>query len=178
LNRLAESSRVEGDFAWGLAYHPYPQDLRNPATWNDRQVTDDFDTPLITPKNIAVLDRWMHRDDMRDAEGNVRGVLLSEQGFNSPDYSDESQRLQAAAYLYMWPKLRKLNSVEAFHNHRWVDHPHEGGLLLGLRKLAEGGRPYGDKKLAWYVYKALDTPSETETVTALGIHLPPGIAED
>jgi hypothetical protein len=24
VNRLAESSRIEGDFAWGLAYHPYP----------------------------------------------------------------------------------------------------------------------------------------------------------
>lgn len=174
LNRLAESSRVEGDFAWGLAYHPYPQNLRSPETWNDQQVTDDFDTPMITPKNIAVLDRWMQRADMRDATGNLRGVLLSEQGFNSPDYSHESQRLQAAAYVYLWRRLRPLKTVEAFHNHRWVDHPREGGLLLGLRKLPEGDRLYGDKKIAWDVYKALDTPSEAETVRALGV-LPPTV---
>ncbi len=172
LNRLAESSRTEGDFAWGVAYHPYPQNLRSPETWNDTQVTHEFDTPLITPKNINVLDRWMQRAEMRDSEGNVRGVLLSEQGFNSPDYSNESQRLQAAAYVYMWRKLRELDTVEAFHNHRWVDHPREGGLLLGLRKLPEGSSRYGDKKIAWDVYKALGTPSETETVRALGADPP------
>jgi hypothetical protein len=160
LERLAASSRLEGDFAWGVAYHPYPQNLRRPDAWNDSQTTDDFDTPFITPKNIAVLDRWMHRPEMRDAQGCVRGVLLSEQGFNSPDGSLESQRLQAAGFVYMWRQLRGLSSIETFHNHRWVDHPDEGGLLLGLRELPSAGRPYGDKKFAWEVYRALDTADE------------------
>lgn len=162
LKRLNESSKIEGDFAWGVAYHPYPQNLRRPDAWNDTRVTDDFTTPLITPKNIAVLDRWMHRPEMRDSHGKVRGVLLSEQGFNTPDYSAENQRLQAAGFVYMWRKMRGLKSIEAFHNHRWVDHPHEGGLLLGIRKLPADGKPYGEKKFAWDVYKALDTPSEKE----------------
>ena len=162
LNRLGESSRLEGDFAWGVAYHPYPQNLRRPDAWNDSQPTDDFDTPFITPKNIAVLDRWMHRPEMRDARGRVRGVLLSEQGFNAADDSPESQRLQAAGFVYMWRQLRGLQSIEAFHNHRWVDHPHEGGLRLGLRMLPAAGRPYGDKKFAWGVYRALDTDDEAE----------------
>ncbi len=162
LKRLNRSSQIEGDFAWGVAYHPYPQNLRRPDAWNDTRVTDDFTTPLITPKNIAVLDRWMHRPEMRDANGNVRGLLLSEQGFNTPDYSEESQRLQAAGFVYMWRRMQGLKSIEAFHNHRWVDHPHEGGLLLGLRKLPANGKPYGEKKFAWEVYKALDTPTENE----------------
>ena len=160
LKRLNESSKIEGDFAWGVAYHPYPQNLRKPDAWNDTRVTNDFNTPLITPKNIAVLDRWMQRPEMRDAKGNVRGLLLSEQGFNTPDYSQQSQRLQAAGFVYMWRQMRGLSSIEAFHNHRWVDHPHEGGLLLGLRKLPANGKPYGEKKFAWDVYKALDTPAE------------------
>ncbi|TWT33476.1 hypothetical protein KOR34_33080 [Posidoniimonas corsicana] len=160
LNRLAESSRVEGDFAWGVAYHPYPQDLRNPAAWDDTQVSDGFDTTLITPKNIAVLDRWMQQESMLDSNGDVRGVLLSEQGFNTPDYSQRSQRLQAAAFVYMWRQMRGLRSIEAFHNHRWVDAAGEGGLLLGLRELPSDGRPFGDKKLAWETYRALDTPDE------------------
>ncbi|WP_148080406.1 DUF5722 domain-containing protein [Roseimaritima ulvae] len=164
LQRLIESSRSEGDFAWGVAFHPYPQNLRRPDAWNDARLTDDFKTPQITPKNIAVLDRWMHQPQMRDADGNVRGVLLSEQGFNTPDYSDESQRLQAAGLVYMWRQMRGLKSIEAFHNHRWVDHPNEGGLLLGLRKLPSAGKPYGAKKFAWEIYKVLDTPGEAEAV--------------
>jgi hypothetical protein len=207
LELLAKFSRVEGDFEWGVAYHPYPQSLFKADAWNDTLPTDDFDTPLITPKNIAVLDRWMHRPEMlfpgeRDAEvgtvaprgplagggangqsksterleaakaldgalgetrpttGKVRGVILSEQGYHTPDYSEASQRLQAAAFVYTWHKLRGLKSIEAFHNHRWVDHPQEGGLKLGVRTLPTDGKPYGDRKFAWGVYQALDTPDE------------------
>lgn len=159
IERLIESSRLEGDFAWGVAYHPYPQNLRKPDAWNDTRLTNEFSTPLITPKNIAVLDRWMQQPAMKDASGNPRAVLLSEQGFNSPDYSEESQRLQAAGLVYMWRNMQGLRSIEAFHYHRWVDHPNEGGLLLGIRKLPSGGKPYGEKKFAWEIYKSLDTPN-------------------
>ncbi|HSH17439.1 MAG TPA: DUF5722 domain-containing protein [Verrucomicrobiae bacterium] len=159
LELLAKFSRVEGDFEWGVAYHPYPQSLFKADAWNDTLPTDDFDTPLITPKNIAVLDRWMHRPEML-FQGRVRGVILSEQGYHTPDYSEASQRLQAAAFVYTWHKLRGLKSIEAFHNHRWVDHPQEGGLKLGVRTLPTDGKPYGDRKFAWGVYQALDTPEE------------------
>src|SRR5690606_28993610 len=56
---FAEMSRAEGDFEWGLAYHPYPRDLRNPDTWNDRDVTGDFETPYITPKNLEILPAYL-----------------------------------------------------------------------------------------------------------------------
>lgn len=213
LELLAKFSRVEGDFEWGVAYHPYPQSLFKADAWNDTLPTDSFDTPLITPKNIAVLDRWMHRPEMlfqserattsrdsslspreervgrepergvdpstgasspqpsREERGTksagplplsskVRGVILSEQGYHTPDYSNASQRLQAAAFVYTWHKLRGLKSIEAFHNHRWVDHPQEGGLKLGVRTLPGDGKPYGDRKFAWEIYQALDTPDE------------------
>ncbi len=201
LGMLAKFSRVEGDFEWGVAYHPYPQSLFKSDAWNDTLPTDGFDTPLITPKNIAVLDRWMHRSEMlfhdkvgtvapgdpltnpdelnfseqkenNDAraaalgetrpvgDGKVRGVMLSEQGFHTDDYSEESERLQAAAFVYMWHQMRGLESIESFQNHRWVDHPHEGGLKLGVRTLPTEGRPYGEKKFGWEIYKVLDTPEE------------------
>ena len=159
LELLAKFSRVEGDFEWGVAYHPYPQSLFKADAWDDTLPTNDFDTSLITPKNIAVLDRWMHRPEML-FQGRVRGVILSEQGYHTPDYSEASQRLQAAAFVYTWHKLRGLKSIEAFHNHRWVDHPQEGGLKLGVRTLPTEGKPYGDRKFAWSVYQALDTPEE------------------
>lgn len=162
LELLARMSAVEGDFEWGVAYHPYPENLREPDAWNDTNVRDDFDTPLITPRNVAVLDRWMQRPEMLGPDGAPRGVVLSEQGFNTPDYSLENQRLQAAGFVYMWRQMRGLKTIEAFHNHRWIDHPREGGLLLGLRTLPEGGKPFGDRKFAWKVYQALDTPAESD----------------
>jgi hypothetical protein len=159
LEMLAKFSQVEGDFEWGVAYHPYPQSLFKADAWNDTRVTHDFDTPLITPKNIAVLDRWMHRTEMLFDE-KPRGVMLSEQGFHTNDYSDEGERLQAAAFVYMWHQMRGLESIESFQNHRWVDHPQEGGLRLGVRTLPTEGRPYGEKKFGWEIYKVLDTPEE------------------
>ena len=60
----------------------------------------------------------------------------------------------------MWRQMRGLASIEAFHNHRWVDHPDEDGLLLGLRRLPAAGGNYGEKKIAWDVYRALDTGDE------------------
>ena len=159
VDRLAEYSQLEGDFEWGIAYHPYPESLFKPATWNDSKSEFRFDTPMITPKNIEVLDAYMKLPFML-YRGKPRGVLLSEQGFHTNDYDEKAQELQAAAFVYTWHKIRKLESIEAFQNHRWVDHPLEGGLKVGLRTLPESGLPFGRKKLAWEVFKALDTPGE------------------
>lgn len=159
LNRLILASRVEGDFAWGVGFHPYPQSLFKADAWNDTRVSTGFDTPLITPKNLEVLGRWMQRKESRDATGRVRGVLLSEQGFHT-DGSPASERQQGAAFVYIWRKIRKLPMIEAFHNHRWIDHPAEGGLLLGVRTLPTADAPFGRKKFGWQVYRALDTPDE------------------
>jgi hypothetical protein len=160
LERLARYSVVEGDFDWGVAYHPYPQDLFEPDTWNDERAAYDFETELITMKNIEVLDAWMRRPLMRRSTGEVRPVMLSEQGFHTADYGEEAQRLQAAALVYAGHKIQPLDSIKAFHNHRWLDHPHEGGLLLGLRTLPTGEEPNGERKLGWAVYQALGTPAE------------------
>jgi hypothetical protein len=161
LELLVKFSQIEGDFEWGVAYHPYPQNLFQPAAWKDTLPTGDFDTPMITPKNIAVLDRWMHRPEMLFHD-KVRGVLLSEQGFHTPDYSAAGEQVQAAAFVYIWRQLRGLTAIEEFDNHRWVDHPQEGGLKLGLRTLPSAGKPYGDRKFAWEIYRALDTPDEKD----------------
>lgn len=162
LERLIESSKIEGDFAWGIAYHPYPQNLRKPDAWNDKQAIMSLETRYITPRNISVLQDWMSGAEVRDENGQVRGLLLSEQGFNTPDYSDESQELQAAALVYMWEQMTDLSAVEAFHYHRWVDSPQEGGLLLGLRTLPTTESPMGKKKQGWEVYRKLDTSQMEE----------------
>ncbi len=160
LDRLGEYSRVEGDFEWGVAYHPYPQNLFESATWNDKRAHHSFDSPYITLKNIEVLDAYLHRKPLLQRGLTPRTVLLSEQGFHTRDYSAPSQQLQAAALVYTWHKIRQLPTIEAFHHHRWIDAADEGGLLLGLRTLPDADKPFGVPKTAWNVYSDLDTPRE------------------
>lgn len=167
LDRLALYSKAVGDYQWGVAYHPYPQSLLNSRTWEDGSVTASFDTPYITPKNIEVLDAYLHQSQFL-YQGEPRTVLLSEQGFHTPDYSEASMRDQAAAIAYTWEKILPLETVESFHYHRWVDHPQEGGLKLGLRTLPETNKPYGDRKEpAFSVFSALETDAHEEAIAPL-----------
>lgn len=161
LDLLAEFTRAEGDFPWALAYHPYPQDLFNPRTWEDGQATFTFGTPKITPKNLEVLDAYMKQPAMRH-RGKVRPVHLSENGFNSKDYSPKELADQAAGMALAWKKVQALTSIESWQYHNWIDNRHEGGLKIGLRKFPdEPGDPHG-KKPIWHLYQALGTPREDE----------------
>ncbi|WOO43298.1 DUF5722 domain-containing protein [Rubellicoccus peritrichatus] len=167
LDRLATYSSQEGDYQWGVAYHPYPQRLFYPRTWEDRSPTASFDTPYITPQNIEVLDSYLNQPEFL-YDGSPRTVLLSEQGFHTPDYDDASMQDKAAAIAYTWAKIMPLESVESFHYHRWVDHPKEGGLKLGLRTLPSPGKPYGERKEpAFSVFAALETDEQEETLESI-----------
>ena len=156
---LLRHTRAEGDFPWALAYHPYPQNLFNPRTWEDTQATFSFDSPKITPKNLEVLDAYMKQPALLD-RGKVRPVHLSENGFNSKDYSPKSLEDQAAGMALAWKKMAALSSIESWQYHNWIDNRGEGGLRIGLRKFPdEPGDPLG-KKPIWHLYKALGTPQE------------------
>lgn len=161
LELLTGFCRAEGDFPWALAYHPYPQGLGNPRTWEDGQATFDFNTAKITPKNLEVLDAFMKLPALRD-HGQIRPVHLSENGFNSKDYSEKSLTDQAAGMALAWKKIQSLSSIEAWQYHNWIDNRGEGGLRIGLRKFPdEPGDPLG-KKPIWFLYQALGTPKEDE----------------
>lgn len=161
LELLTRFTRAEGDFPWALAYHPYPQNLFNPRTWEDHQATHSYDSPKITPKNLEVLDAWM-KEPQRLYRGKVRPVHLSENGFNSKDYSPKHLEDQAAGMAYAWKKIQGLSSIEAWQYHNWIDNRSEGGLRIGLRKFPdEPGDPKGRKPI-WHLYQALDTPREDD----------------
>lgn len=160
LELLAAYGRREGDFPWALAYHPYPQDLRKPRTWEDDQPTFRFDTPKITPRNLEVLDAFMKEPAMLYQGKHLRPVHLSENGFNSPDYQEKTLNDQAAGMAYAWKKIQQLSSIESWQYHNWIDNRNEGGLRIGLRKFPdEAGDPYG-KKPIYHLYQALGTPQE------------------
>lgn len=157
LRLLLQFSRKEGDFEWGIAFHPYPQDINNPRTWEDDQATYSYNTPYLTYKNLEVLDAWVHREEVK-YRGKAREIQFTEQGLNSPDYSEKSMEDQAAGLAYALSKIEKMRTVTAFQYHLWADAYEEGGLKLGLRKYFDvAGDPYG-KKPIWFLYKAYQTP--------------------
>ncbi len=159
LELLARYCSVEGDFPWALAFHPYPQNLFNPRTWEDNQATFRFDTPKITPNNLEVLDAFMKRPEML-YRGQVRPIHLSENGFNSKDYSPRSLEDQAAGMALAWKKMNALSSIQCWHYHNWIDNRHEGGLKIGLRKFADDEQDPLGKKPIWSLFEALGTPRE------------------
>lgn len=162
LRCLQALSRQEGDFPWGVAYHPYPESLFAEVAWRDKRVEDGFDSPLVTMQNLEVLPHFLRQPDMRDATGSPRPILLSEQGFHSASDAPEDQAKQAGSLAWAMRRLREIPEVESFHYHRWADHPREGGLKLGLRTLPEPDHPWGREKRAWEVYRAIGTPREGE----------------
>lgn len=161
---LLKETELEGDFPWGIAYHPYPQSLWEADFWNDDRVGDDFDTPLITMKNLQVLDRFIKLPANRMADGSVRPVICSEQGYHADEANPAQLDQQSAALLLTWKKLRECSSVLAFDYHRPTDHPDEGGLRLGLRGLPTADQPLGAPKPAWEVFSAIGTERERDYV--------------
>ena len=157
LDLLVRFSRVEGDYPWGVAFHPYAQDLLNPRTWEDSQAVFNLKTPYITFKNLEVLDAWARQPEVCFRGKEPREIQLTEQGINSPDYSAKSLNEQAAGLAYAWKKIEPLKTITAFQYHLWADDPSEEGLRLGLRKFASDLKDPLGKKPAWYLFRSIGT---------------------
>ena len=167
-------SEAEGDFRWGVAYHPYPQDLTKPSFWvNDTQAIYSLNSKYVTFKNLEVIDAWIRQKENFYKGKTKRVLFLSEQGTNSPSYSESDLALQAAGGAWAWKKVSKLDGIDAIQWHNWADNKAEGGLRIGLRTFAEGSVSNLTPKPVWYVWKAAGT-AEEDTVfdqykTTLGI---------
>lgn len=174
LEKTVEYSSAEGDFRWGVAYHPYPQNLTKPSFWiDDTQATYSLNSKYVTFKNLEVIDAWI-RQKKNFYKGKTKRVLfLSEQGTNSPSYSESDLALQAAGGAWAWKKVSKLDGIDAIQWHNWADNKAEGGLRIGLRTFAEGSVSDLTPKPVWYVWKAAGTAEEDSVFdqykTTLGI---------
>jgi hypothetical protein len=115
------------------------------------------DTPLITYKNLEVLDRWIKLPENRYKGVHKRLLWLSENGTNSRSYSAKDQTEQAAGFAWGWTKIEALDGIDAHQWHNWADHPQEYGLHIGLRKLPKDGK--GPKEV-WHVYRAAGTDDQ------------------
>lgn len=147
-------ARHAGDYDWHVAYHPYPENLFEPRFWNDATALDDPQTPRITFKNLEVLTDYLKRPELLH-DGKPRRVILSEQGFHTPE-GPEGEALQAAAYCYAYRKVASLDGVDALILHRHVDHPAEYGLLLGLRRYMPSEAEPRPKKMIYECFRNAD----------------------
>ena len=155
LETLNAIAKAEGDFDWHVAFHPYPENLFNPRTWEDATATASFDSKKITFKNIEMLPAFLRQPRFLH-NGKARRVILSEQGFHSTG-GKNGERDQAAAYAYSYYRVQQTEGIDAFILHRHVDHPGEGGLRLGLRSRRDGGvRPI------YNVFRQADTAAWPE----------------
>jgi len=159
---LLDYTRAEGDFEWALAHHPYPESLREPKTWLDQKVQFDFNTPLITFKNLEVLDAWIKLPEVLYRGEFKRTLWLSENGTNSPTYSEQDLKEQAAGFAYTWKKFKTLDGIDGFQWHNWFDGRGEGGLRIGLRRFPDDETDPGGRKPAWFCYQAADSENEDE----------------
>ena len=157
---LLQYTRAEGDFQWAMAQHPYPQSLREPKTWLDGQVDFTFETPLITFANLEVLSAWIKLPEVLYKGKIKRTLWLSENGTNSPTYSEQDLKEQAAGFAFTWKKLEVLDGIDGFQWHNWFDDRGEGGLRIGLRRFPDDETNPGGTKPVWDVYKAADTKNE------------------
>ncbi|MBS0204139.1 MAG: hypothetical protein JSS49_14630 [Planctomycetes bacterium] len=153
-NRLAQ---MGGNYDWNLAYHPYPENLFEPRTWNDKTATASPNSQRITFKNLEQLTLFFRRPELL-IDGHPRHIILSEQGFNS-DGTPEGDTAQAAAYCYAWVKVSRLDGIDSFILHRHVDHSGEGGLNLGLwRRQPDSVATPSTTRPMYEVFSKADTP--------------------
>jgi hypothetical protein len=155
-----QSYVIEGDFHWGIAHHPYPEDLTEPKTWNDVSATFSMNTPRVTFKNLEVLDAWIKKPENKYMGTQKRTLWLSENGLNSRSYSEQDLKEQAAGLAYAWKKFKNLDGIDAFFYHNWTDNRQEFGLRIGLRRFYDDETDPGGCKPIWYVFQAADTNQE------------------
>lgn len=181
VDKVHALAKDEGDFNWGVAYHPYPSDLRDPRFWavSEAICNDMFTTPQITYKNIDVLCRYFGQEAFLYGE-NMRPIYFTEQGLNSYSEADmaafpseygaytaeKGQKLQAFAYAYSYYLIARQPAIRGYMLHRHVDAVNETvpTLSLGLwtcRSDSVQSDPL-EKKVVYDVFKYIDTEKSLE----------------
>ena len=148
-----------GDIDWGVAWHAYPDPLTSPVFWDDAIASDSIDAYIVNLQNIHVLTDYMQRPEMLSPTGEVRNIILSEQGFTSACENGEARQAEAIRQAY---EIAKANPhVDGFYLTRQVDAQSQetaGGAFGLWTRDPNAGRdemPLA-KKQAWYTYQSLE----------------------
>lgn len=171
---FAQRTAAGGPMDWGLAYHPYSIPMTEPEFWDDDQtglITYDANSPVVNLKNLNVMTDYMEQSFMRRADGQVRNIILSEQGFTSKSATrGNNYDLQAAAIAYAYYIADSNPDIDAFIMSRQVDAPAEtkSSLNFGLWHCDESKPNEIEptiRKKAWTVYKHIDNKKTTLETT-------------
>ena len=161
MEHIVQYSKAEGDFWWGLACHPYPQDINLPDFWiDDTQSTYSQNTGYVTFKNLEVINDWIQMPDHLYKGTVKRKLFLSENGTNSLSYSEKDLARQAAGGAWAWKKANALPGIDAIMWHNWMDNREEFGLRIGLHYYPDDEMNPGGNKPVWHVWKAAGTEQE------------------
>lgn len=147
------------DTDYGIAWHAYPVHFfTKPEFLDDDGISFDLDTPNINLKNINVLTDYMQTTDMLAPGGQIRHLLLTEQGFTSACENGEERQAEAIKAAY---EIVQANPyIEGFYLSRQVDAAGQeaAGGAFGLwtrnPNASKDETPLAKKK-AWSVYQSL-----------------------
>lgn len=164
--------RAGGQMDWGLAYHPYSIPLTEPEFWDDDQtglIQYNADSNVINFKNLSVLTDYFQQPGFLMTNGEVRPIILSEQGFTSESLTrGKDTDTQAAAVAYAYYIVDSNPHIDAFIMSRQVDAVVEAkdSLAFGLWYCDMNSpnvvKPTMRKK-AWSVFRTIDSKSSLET---------------
>jgi len=167
--------RNGGNINWNLAYHPYPIPMTEPEFWDDDstgEIKQNESTQVINFDNLHVLTDYLCGDVMKDPSGNVRHVILSEEGFTAVSGTrGDVEQIQAAAFAYAYYIADSNPYVDAFILSRQVDAPTEVktscsfGLWTCKMNVGDDIQAAKRRKL-WIVFKAIDKKNETLDATS------------
>jgi len=150
-----------GNFDWRLAINPYPSVLTNTEIWSDPNASDSINSRYITMKNIEVMLNYV-AEERFCYNGEPRHVLISEFG-TSGIINSESEKTQAAAFVYAYIKAAKYDQIDALIYHRHIDHSDEKLLYFGLwasnTDIQNKSHPT-HKKIIYDIYKHIDVASD------------------
>lgn len=155
LDEFNRNIKEKGDIEWGLSQHPYNVPLTEARTWkSNKLVKHNANTSMITMANIEVLTNYMSQEQFLDENGEVRSILLSEQGYTST----AGEAMQAAAFAYAYYKAAANPHIDGFLLNRQTDAPEEvaQGLAFGLNHSG------GGHKQIYNVFKYIDTAKHAE----------------
>ena len=165
IDLLCEYSEKEGNFIWNVAWRAYNAKLHLPECWLETEPVSDYSTQVITMKNINVLCDYINLEKKDFLPGGeLRKVMLSDQGFSSVDNSKENKELQAAAFVYAYLKIRYMPDITAFIYRGHVDHTKETGLFGLWTNAPDSDNEPGEPKKIYDVFKYMDTNREAEKI--------------
>ncbi len=166
--------REKGNIDWGLAYHPYSIPLTEPEFWDDWNtglVSWEETSLIINFANLSVLTDYFQKPELRDRGGNVRHIILSEEGFTSQSATrGKVEELQAAAFAYAYYIVDSNPYIDAFIMSRQIDAPSEvaASCAFGLwttDQTEDVNIKPAMRKRIWPVFKSIDKANDTLEAT-------------